>query len=117
MTTARPLTTTWTTPDEHTAKVVVEGDLDFDTADALLREVAERLPGPRALRLDLAGLGFCDSYGLSVLLMVRRRVEAVGTCLHLDNRPGSLERLLVVTNTLDHLTGAGAVAHQQTPEP
>ncbi|WP_156755342.1 STAS domain-containing protein [Actinokineospora pegani] len=117
MSTARPLTTTWTTPDEHTAKVAVEGDLDFDTADALLREVAERLPGLRALHLDLAGLGFCDSYGLSVLLMVRRRAEAASASLHLDNRPGSLERLLVVTNTLDHLTGVATLVHQQTPEP
>ena len=39
MSTVRPLTTTWTTPDEHTAGVALDGDLDYETADVLLREV------------------------------------------------------------------------------
>ncbi|WP_075973275.1 STAS domain-containing protein [Actinokineospora bangkokensis] len=113
----RPLTTTWTTLDRHTARVAVDGDLDYDTADRLLREVVDRLPQLRDLHVDLSALGFCDSYGLSVLLMVRRHVDASSAVLHLDNRPTSLERLLTVTNTLQHLTGDRVVAHQQTPEP
>ena len=115
--TPRPLITTWTAPDRHTARVALDGDLDFDTADVLLREVIDRLPGLRDLHVQLSELGFCDSYGLSVLLMIRRHTDAADACLHLEDRPGALDRLLTVTNTLDHLTGVAPQVHQQTPEP
>ena len=70
-------------------------------------------PGLRELRIDCAGIGYCDSYGLSSLLMIRRRTRAAGVELHLDNRVGALERLLRVTNTLEHLTGADGPAREQ----
>ncbi|EWC62581.1 anti-sigma-factor antagonist [Actinokineospora spheciospongiae] len=115
--TPRPLTTSWTAPDRDSVRVRLDGDLDFDTADTLLREVIARLPTVRALHLDMSTLGFCDSYGLSTLLMIRRHVDAADACLHLENRPAGLDRILRITNTLNHLTGSTAEAHQQTPRP
>ncbi|MEJ8282109.1 STAS domain-containing protein [Pseudonocardia spirodelae] len=112
----RELSLTWTSPTPDVAAVALAGDLDYDSSDALTDAVAALLAngsGVRELRIDCAGVEYCDSYGLSSLLMVRRRTRAAGVTLHLDNRTGSLERLLRVTNTLEHLTGAGRGAREQ----
>lgn len=89
--------------------VRVTGDLDYDTCDELVDGITEHLTGdgtpPRCVRLDFDGLTHIDSSGLSALLLVHRRASALGAGLHLDNRPDFLERMLHITNVLDHLTG------------
>jgi len=109
MTTHRPraLTLAPTTIDPHTVRVVVGGDLDFDTAPDFIALVHGQLaahPDVRDLHLDLAGLGACDSTGLSALLTARRSAAAVSARLHLDRRPERLERFLDITGTLSYLT-------------
>ncbi|GGY99604.1 STAS domain-containing protein [Streptomyces poonensis] len=88
--------------------VEVAGELDHQTSDALVRTVVGHLsPGGaafRRVRLDFGRLTWIDSMGLSALLAVHRHAGAVGVTLHLDSRPGFLERLLTLTGTLDHLT-------------
>ena len=66
--------------DAHTARIVLSGDIVYDNGDRLLVLVDELLTvhGVRAIRLDCGGVGFCDSYGLSTLLAVHRRVTAAG---------------------------------------
>ncbi|MFJ3670477.1 STAS domain-containing protein [Streptomyces sp. NPDC090106] len=95
-----------------TLVVRVSGELDYDTSDDLVATVTEHLtaPGtpPRAVRLDFTGLTLIDSSGLSALLMVHRRTRALGAALHLDNRPVMLERMLQMTNILDHLLSCGS---------
>lgn len=105
MTTPRPLTCTWSAPADGIGRVVIDGDLDYDTADHLLTETGDRLaaePPLRELWLDCDQLGFCDSYGLSVLLMVHRRALAVGTRLRLARPRHSLCRLLELTGILEY---------------
>ncbi|WP_328557459.1 MULTISPECIES: STAS domain-containing protein [unclassified Streptomyces] len=112
MTTSHPPTFTLTVEVEPTALVIhVHGDLDHETCDELMRAVDQnfadgRTPEGRVLelRVDFAGLGSIDSMGLSVLLMIRRRTDAAGVDLRLDERPPGLDRLLEITGTLDHLT-------------
>ncbi|MFJ9787725.1 STAS domain-containing protein [Amycolatopsis sp. NPDC101161] len=102
------LTCTWAAPDGEPARVTITGPLEFATAGSLLRLVTDRLadhPGVRDVRLDCAGLAFCDSSGLSTLLLVHRAVTGAGARLHLDNRPASLDRLLALTGTTAYLTG------------
>ncbi|TQM79428.1 anti-anti-sigma factor [Saccharothrix saharensis] len=96
--------------DAHTARIVLSGDIVYDNGDQLLVMVDELLTvhGVRAIRLDCGGIGFCDSYGLSTLLAVRRRVAAAGAQLELDNRRPSLDRLMRRTHTFQHLTGTVA---------
>ncbi|GAB3578700.1 STAS domain-containing protein [Amycolatopsis endophytica] len=95
----------WTTPDPRTLRGALSGDLDQVTGDDLLTELTAQLtPGLDDVRLDCGTLGHCDSYGLSILLMIARRVRASGANLHLDERPPELERLLHQTRTLDFLT-------------
>ena len=113
-----PLTLVPAAVDERTLRVELSGDLDFVTADGLLDGVTRLLrerPGLTDLRLDCGGLAGCDSAGLAVLLTLRRRAALVRVRLHLDARPAALDRLLDVTGTLEHLTGAPPEAADADP--
>lgn len=103
----RTLTCTVVVLDERTTRVELSGDLVHAGAGELLRLVDDLLArgGVDELRLGCAGIGFCDSYGLSTLLAVHRHVTGAGVRWRLEERPASLDRLLRRTNTLDHLTG------------
>lgn len=101
-----PLTLT-TETGPGTLCVQVSGVLDYDTAEQLIQVVRSRLDSSAALRhlhLDFGALTLCDSMGLSALLMVHRHATQLGVQLHLDRRPGFLERILNITGTLRHLT-------------
>ncbi|WP_411070220.1 STAS domain-containing protein [Streptomyces sp. cmx-4-25] len=99
--------------------VRVSGDFDYDTCDELVDVVTENLTGdgtpPRGVRLDFGGLTYIDSSGLSALLLVHRRASALGATLYLDNRPDFMERMLHITNVLDHLTGPPSVSRSGRP--
>ncbi|MFF9896674.1 STAS domain-containing protein [Streptomyces longispororuber] len=94
-------------PEPGSLTVRLAGDLDYDTSDDLVDAVTEHMAAHARLydvRLDFRELTWIDSAGLSALLMIRRRTGAAGVTLHLDNRPTVLNRLLDMTNVLDHLT-------------
>ena len=90
----------------RSACVQVSGDLVYETVDAMV-DAAGRLlsavPAPAHLHLDLSQLAFCDSAGLSGLLLVHRRSCQAGAQLHLDHRPRFLDRILDLTGTFEHL--------------
>ncbi|KUI29156.1 anti-anti-sigma factor [Mycobacterium sp. IS-1742] len=97
----------------RSATVHIAGELDSETTGEFV-DTASRLleadPGLRTLRLDCADLGFCDSAGLSGLLLIERRTSGAGVELHLDNRPSYFERVLDVTGILEYVTGRSANA-------
>ena len=89
------------------ARMHVAGDLDYATADELVAAASRLLsdqPGLTRLRLDFVDLTFCDSAGLSGLLLVHRRCTQAGVGLHLDHRPPHLDRVLEITGVLEYLT-------------
>lgn len=91
----------------RSATVGVAGDLDYATVDQLVAAVSRVLgdaPALQDLHLDFAGLDFCDSAGLSGLLLVHRRASGAGVQLHLDHRPRHLDRIFDITGILEHLT-------------
>jgi anti-anti-sigma factor len=94
-----------------TLTVRVAGELDYDTcgefADAVVRELYDAT-ALRDVRLDFRDLAWIDSSGLPALLMIHRHTSAAGTILHLDHRPGFLDRVLELTGVLDHLTAPAA---------
>ncbi|AMO63591.1 anti-sigma-factor antagonist [Mycolicibacterium phlei] len=93
------------TRDATTARLEVAGDLEYGSTTDLVDAVAAQLrSGVQTVRLDLAGLTFCDSVGLSALLQMHRLTTAAGARLHLDNRPAHLDRVLELTGLLDYLT-------------
>ncbi|MFE5852646.1 STAS domain-containing protein [Streptomyces sp. NPDC056500] len=83
-----------------TATLHLTSDLDYATSDELVRYADQCLTthhGLLDLRLDCTGLQFCDSMGISALLMIHRRTTARDVRLHLDHPPASLERILSIT--------------------
>ncbi|OBI31071.1 STAS domain-containing protein [Mycobacterium sp. E2238] len=104
---------------ERSACVQVSGDLVYETVDAMVDAAGQLLgrhPALANLHLDLSGLAFCDSAGLSALLLVHRHSCQAGVRLHLDHRPRFLDRILDVTGTFEHLVTAPASnASQNAP--
>ncbi|MEU9591593.1 STAS domain-containing protein [Streptomyces sp. NPDC048219] len=85
-----------TTRDASTGPVLeVVGDLDYDTAGRL-RDLLPGLtlrPGQR-LVLDLAGLAFCDSSGITALIVVRNHAQAAQADVALAAVPDHTLRVL-----------------------
>ncbi|MEU3146522.1 MULTISPECIES: STAS domain-containing protein [unclassified Streptomyces] len=95
----RPFTLT-VEAGQGTAHLRLAGDLDYDTCDELVEQAEQCLtthPDLQDLRLDCAELRFCDSMGISVLLMIHRKTSARNIRLNLDDPPPFLERILDTT--------------------
>ncbi|NJQ00494.1 STAS domain-containing protein [Streptomyces zingiberis] len=75
----------------------VTGELDYDQA-AALREETERLPlrPGQCLVIDLAGLEFCDSTGITALLAARQHAQAAGAEVALAAVPANTLRILTL---------------------
>ncbi|WIM99200.1 STAS domain-containing protein [Actinoplanes oblitus] len=73
----------------------VRGNLDLDSAPELAACLNEALAAPRPhIVVDLAGVEFCDSIGLSTFVVGHNRAEAAGGWLRLAAPGEFLERLL-----------------------
>lgn len=88
--------------------VLVEGELDLDSAQTLyqqLRRALDRSVG--GLVIDLHGVGFCDCSGLNTLLRVRHRALAQGKTISIRAAGPSVHRLLAMTRTRALFTSVG----------
>ncbi|MER5258189.1 MULTISPECIES: STAS domain-containing protein [unclassified Streptomyces] len=75
--------------------LAITGDLDHRTAPALRREVDRlTLDTGHLLVLDLAGLEFCDSSGITVLLAARNLAREQGADMALAAVPANTVRIL-----------------------
>lgn len=75
----------------------ITGELDYDSA-GLLREVVTGLvlrPGQR-LVVDLAGMTFCDSSGITALIAARNHAMAAQASIALAAVPANTRRVLGV---------------------
>lgn len=69
------------------------GELDFGTAPQLHDAVrAEELGPDHGLVIDLAGLTFCDSSGITAMLVAQKLTAATGASLALAAVPGRVAR-------------------------
>lgn len=83
----------------------VGGDLDLNTAPELLQALTLLVDdGRRALVVDLTGVGFCDSSGLSVLVRIRNRLAELGGTVALAAASPIVQRVLEVSG-LDEIFG------------
>jgi anti-sigma B factor antagonist len=82
--------------------VTVHGGLDLDTAAHFSGELAAvcRAADPPLLIVDLSGLDFCDSSGLSALVQLWRHIDNAGGALALVGVSGVCERMLRRTGML-----------------
>ena len=92
-------------PGRACTVVRVSGELDMDTSPMLedcLREVIDA--GARRVVLDLAGVAFMDSSGLSLLVLTHRRLADVGGRLCLADVRETV-RYVLVLSALDRVLG------------
>lgn len=92
--------------------LVVTGELDLFSAP-ILRERVAALPASRSVALDLSGVSFVDSSGLSVVIGANKHVQASGGRFALVAPVGApltrllclagLDRILPRFSTLDEL--------------
>ncbi|MET8144522.1 STAS domain-containing protein [Sphaerisporangium sp. NPDC005288] len=75
------------------------GALDLDSAPVLRKELhhIEGSPEVRVVIVDLEAVTFCDSIGMSELVLALHRGEAQGRRFMLAGVPAALTRLLAVT--------------------
>jgi anti-anti-sigma factor len=88
----------------HTDVLDVRGELDAGSALALagpLTDIAN--DGDSHVVLDLSGLSFMDSTGMSVLLNARRRLTRQGRNLLVVCPSGPVMRLFELTSLIDTL--------------
>lgn len=84
--------------DADTGPVLhVAGELDYDQAAALRRQVEQLVLTPgQCLTLDLSGLAFCDSTGITALLAARQHAQTAGADVVLAAVPPDLLRVLSI---------------------
>ncbi|MFB7512625.1 STAS domain-containing protein [Streptomyces sp. NPDC056144] len=87
---------TWPGDRPGTVVMALHGELDHDTAAPLRTALAER-GGPVRVVVDCAGLRFCDSTGLNVLLGARLRMLAEGGLVVLSGLRPPVERMFEIT--------------------
>ncbi|MFJ9688292.1 STAS domain-containing protein [Streptomyces bacillaris] len=100
-----PLLTVTAEEGRGWVRLRLTGDLDHDTSDELVARATEQLtarPGLDDLYLDCAGLGMCDSMGVSALLQIHRDTAVRRVRLHVEEAPAFLDRIMRITG-IDHL--------------
>ncbi|MEV6804655.1 STAS domain-containing protein [Streptomyces sp. NPDC051132] len=80
------------------AVATVTGEIDLHTAPGLRTRALELIDqGHHHLILDLSGVGFCDSAGLSALIGIWHGTQETGGSLALAAVPDRLMRMLTLT--------------------
>ncbi|MFH8795849.1 STAS domain-containing protein [Streptomyces sp. NPDC017941] len=75
----------------------VVGELDYDQAAALRHQVDRLVLEPgQWLVIDLSGLEFCDSSGITALLAARQHAHAAGADIALAAVPAKTMRVLTI---------------------
>ncbi|WP_037679883.1 STAS domain-containing protein [Streptomyces griseus] len=85
------------TPRDAATGPVLEigGELDYSNASELRDRVARFTLDPgQCLILDLAGLEFCDSSGITALIAARNHATAAGADVALTGVPANTMRIL-----------------------
>jgi phospholipid transport system transporter-binding protein len=82
----------------------VSGTLNFDTAASAWEAIRSRLASHRTTQLDLAGVSYIDSAGLSCVVAVLAESSRAGHPLRLVRVPAGMHALARVSE-VDHLIG------------
>ena len=95
------------TVEEHDGSTVVfvRGDLDATGAPSLRAQlVATMESAPHQVVLDLSGVDFVDSLGLSMLVAAHRRADELGIEFQLASPSPQSRRVLEITRLTDLFT-------------
>ena len=84
--------------------VRVSGDLDVATSPRFKETLDAVLDtGSQTVLLDLEGVDFLDSTGISAIVVARRSLEERGASLSIDGLSPAAERVLEIAGLLDDL--------------
>jgi anti-anti-sigma factor len=100
--TAEPLLVIDVTRDGTTALVRIEGEIEFATAPRLrsaLLDLAQE--GAVPVVLDLAGVTFVDSAGISLLIQAKKRLANTGSDLVLRTPQPNVRRVLEISGVTE----------------
>jgi anti-sigma B factor antagonist len=90
---------------ERGTVVTVAGDLEFGTAASLRTTLIDlSQQGCNPLVVDLSGLEFIDSTGLSLLVQAKQRIESQGHQFVLRNPTDRVRRVLEISGLADLFT-------------
>jgi anti-sigma B factor antagonist len=90
--------------DDRGVVLALSGELDVVSAPQLEQLLSEVLAQPHArVMLDLNGLQFVDSAGVSVLIKAKQRAGAEGRTLVLRRPTEQLERVFALVGLADWL--------------
>lgn len=90
--------------DARGVVLVLAGELDAASAPELQRRLDQLLAQPHArVMLDLNGLAFVDSAGVSVLIRAKQAAETQGRTLVLRRPTEQLERVFALVGLADWL--------------
>jgi anti-anti-sigma factor len=106
--TAEPVLVIEVLRDGNAATVRIEGEVEFATAPRLrstLLELAQH--GASPVIVDLAGVSFLDSAGISLLVQAKKRFSATGSDLVLRTPTASVFRVLEISG----VTGLFQIEH------
>jgi anti-sigma B factor antagonist len=88
------------------AVVSPQGEIDLLTAQQLESEIFAALGSDAgALVVDLSGVTFMDSSGISALLRGRRGADAYGKPYRIRGAVGTVQQVLDLTGVSAHLSG------------
>ncbi len=96
------------------AVIYAEGDIDLATSPSLQEALANALEQSTSVVVDVAGVHFIDSSGLSALVWGHRGAQEAGGSLRLRRPSPMLRRLLDIT-ALDQLLVIDDDAALSTP--
>jgi anti-anti-sigma factor len=92
--------------DGGTIRLAISGEIDLKNRESLISAcIAALQESVSLLEIDLAGVTFCDSSGVSGLLAIHRIAAGDGKRMVLINPQGQVKRTLEVAGLLDRLTG------------
>ncbi|WP_448205140.1 STAS domain-containing protein [Azospirillum sp. sgz302134] len=84
--------------ERHFARLVLTGRFTGQDADAVRRVIADIKGGPeRRYLLDLSGLGFIDSAGIGMMLVINGEAASVGKHLAMLAAGGPVKKVVELT--------------------
>lgn len=96
--------------------LTVAGEVDLGTSPRLRHAITAALAtDPKCLTLDLAGVTFCDSIGLSALIAGRKDADSRDVEYRVLNPRGMVASVLAVTGVLDYLNMAADMSSEAVP--
>jgi anti-sigma B factor antagonist len=93
--------------DGGVATIVVSGEIDIATSPTIYQAISQALLADDVdtVLVDLAGVRFLDSSGISVLLQGRRLADGRAVRYRVVRADNMVRRILELTGVWEHLSG------------